>query len=221
MYYLFEHQLGYHSLALGFPSIDSCHAICLQTKTGLFGLHVYGCDKFNDQFKSMDKEVGAWAKFVTNHPLGSDFVHLYGVSFHDKRAYVDGSKGDKKGKKIVDGWKKELKMYAKAIGYTGKVSSFDLSSVPNWPKGLGSSDSAYVEFRRVFDDVTILYKPWSECVPSPESKPVSDGVNYRSTTHKGEVSDTFWFKKSITSLGTAGSGFVVSPGSLRTTFKHK
>ena len=54
MYYLYEHQLGYHSLALGFPSIDSCNAICLQTKSGLFGLHVYGCDAFNHIGQAME-----------------------------------------------------------------------------------------------------------------------------------------------------------------------
>ena len=214
MYYLYEHQVGYHSLALGYPSIDGCHAICLQTKTGLFGIHVLGCNAFNHISRAMEKESEAFAAFVTGHPMGSDFVHLYGVCFHGKRGWEKGKT-----------WKDEIKVYADALGYKGKVSGFDLSTVANWPKGVGTStsDSAYVEFRRVFDDVTILYKPWNQCVHPPEIKAssVADGVNYRSVDTAGKVTDKFRFDKALTSLTTGGSGFVISPHSLRLSFTHK
>ncbi len=216
MYYLYEHQVGYHSLALGFPSIDSCNAICLQTKSGLFGVHVYGCDAFNHIGRSMEKESDAFASFVENHNSKSDFLHLYSACFHGKRGWLNGG---------TDGWKKELQMYARALGYKGKVSVFNLSTVPSWPGGTGTStsDSAYVEFRRVFDKVTILYKPWTQCVHPDEIKAssIADGVNYRSITHKGEVSDKFWFDKALTTIGSGGTGFVVSPESLRMSFNHK
>lgn len=222
MYYLYEHQLGFHSLALGFPSIGTCNAICLQTTAGLFGVHVYGCDSFNKQAGSntnaMERESTAFAAFVNNHPNRSGFVHLYSANFHSKRQHQPAG--------TVDGWKKELKYYAKALGYTGPVSSFDLSSLTNWPtNGSGLDlDSAYVEFRRVFDQVTILCKPWGQCVHPPEQKPgppVADGVNYRSTTQAGQVSDTFWFKKMISSVTTNGSGFILTPLQTRLTFKFK
>ena len=161
------------------------------------------------------KESRAFGSFVTNHTFGSEFVHLYSVHFRGKRGYTPKTK---------DGWKKELEFYARAAGYTGKISCFDLSSVDNWPNrtGTSSSDSAYVEFRRVFDQVIILYKPWSQCVYM-EIKPdqIADGVNYRSTNQKGEVADKFWFPKATKSVTTNGSGFVLSPESLRLSFNFK
>lgn len=214
MLYLYEHQLGYHNLALGFPSIDGCHAICLQTNIGLFGIHVYGCNAFNHIGQAMEKESKAFASFVANHPNRSDFVHLYSVCFHGKRGWAAGKS-----------WKDEIQVYARELGYTGKVSAFDLSTIPGWPNlvGTSTSDSAYVEFRRVFDQVSILYKPWHQCVHPPEIKAssIADGVNYRSTDNKGNVSDKFWFDKALTSLKTNGSGFVLSPESLRLSFAHK
>jgi len=216
MYYLYEHQLGFHSLALGYPSIDSCNAICLQTKNGLFGIHVYGCDAFGHIGRGMEKESGAFAAFVSTHHQASEMIHLYSAAFHGKRGYIPKTK---------DGVKKELKIYADALGYKGKISCFDLSSLPNWPNrnGTTSSDSAYVEFRKVFDSVSILYKPWSQCVHSTEIKAssIADHVNYRSTDQKGNVSDKFWFDKALTSLSTDGSGFVISPSTVRMTFTHK
>ncbi len=218
MYYLYEHQLGYHSLALGFPSIGTCNAICLQTKTGLFGVHVYGCDNFAPQEgkpkNAMEREADAFAAFVTGHPNTSEFIHLYSANFHGKRIGTP------------DAWRKELQVYARALSYTGPLSSFNLNSLPGWPQSTNGLDldSAYVEFRRVFDTVSILVKPWSQCVHPPEQKPGppgADGVNYRSTTQAGQVSDTFWFKKMISSLSTNGSGFTLTPQQTRLTYKHK
>ena len=103
------------------------------------------------------------------------------ANFHSKRQHQPAG--------TVDGWKKELQVYARKLVYKGPVSSFDLSTLPNWPtnpSGL-DADSAYVEFRRIFDEVTILCKPWSQCVHPAEQKPgppVADGVNYRSTTQR-------------------------------------
>lgn len=223
MHYLYEHQLGFHSLALGFPSIDSCNAICLQTKSGLFGVHVYGCDKFNSLNKAMENEAKAFSSFVKHHPHGSaaDYSHLYSVCFHGKRGYVDGREG---APKVKDGWKKELKVYADELGYTGTISGFDLSTVPNWPKGRhgAASDSAYVEFRRVFDKVHILYKPWLQCVYTEiKAETLGDGLNYRSTNQKGDVVDKFWFNKAVRTVSTNGSGFIVTPEAIRLSFKHK
>lgn len=214
MYNLFEHQIAYHSLALGFPSIDGCNAICLQTTAGLFGIHVYGCNQFDHIGKALEKESKAFAAFVAGHPMGRDFVHLYSVCFHQKRGWANGKT-----------WKDEIKYYAKELKYSGPISAFDLSTVPNWPPGIGSatSDSAYVEYRRVFDKVTILYKPWHQCVTSGDVKPdtLSDGVNYLSVDHKGNVGTNWWFKKAVQSVGTNGAGFVISPESLRSSFTYK
>ncbi len=211
MWYLFEHQLGHHGLALGFPSIDGCNAICLQTKSGLFGLHVLGAAAFNHISQAMEKRAAAFASFVANHPSGGEFLNLYSVCFHGKRGWEKGRT-----------WKDEIKVYANALKYSGRISGFDLSTVPGWPNFGNASDSAYVEFRRVFDSVTILYKPWHSCVPSTEIKAsaITDGVNYLGVDHKGVVSNKFWIDKAITSLATNGTGFVISPESLRLSFKH-
>ncbi|MEO7852139.1 MAG: hypothetical protein ABIR94_07780, partial [Rubrivivax sp.] len=156
-------------MALGYPSIGTCNAICLQTQTGLFGVHVYGCDTFLPQAGSetnaMEREATAFASFVDGHPSKSEFVHLYSANFHSKRQHQPAG--------TVDGWKKELQVYARKLAYKGPVSSFDLSTLPSWPtspSGL-DADSAYVEFRRIFDEVTILCKPWSQCVHPAEQKP--------------------------------------------------
>lgn len=211
MWYLFEHQLGYHGLALGYPSIDGCNAICLQTKSGLFGIHVLGAAAVNHVGQAMETRAKAFAAFVKAHPHGSDFVHLYSVCFHAKRGWEKGRT-----------WKDEMRVYANALKYSGKVSSFDLSTVAGWPNVGNSSDSAYVEFRRVFNSLAILYKPWHSCVPSAEVKAssVTDGVNYLGVSQKGVVSTKFWIDKAITSLATNGTGFVVAPESLRLSFNH-
>ncbi|MFO1053211.1 MAG: hypothetical protein U1F36_13445 [Planctomycetota bacterium] len=211
MYYLYEHQLGFHRLALGYPSIDGCNAICLQTKNGLFGVHVYGCNAFNHISKAMENEAAAFASFVRNHTEGankSNDVHLFSVCFHSRRGWEAGKT-----------WKDEIKKYAEALKYKGPVSSFDLSTVPSWPDG----QSAYVEYRRAFDQVSILHKPWGQCVHPKEIKAsdIADGINYRNADNKtGQVTDTFRFNKALTSLSTDGSGFVLSPESLRLSFRY-
>ncbi len=220
MFNLFENQVGYHSLALGFPSIDGCNAVCLQTRTGLFGIHVLGCSAFNHVGQAMEKRARAFAEFVAGHPLGTqgDFLHLYGVCFHGKRCWGDDTR-----KKTVDknDWSRELKLYAAELGYTGPISGFDLSTVASWPPKpgttTGSTDSAYVEYRRAFDSIGIMYKPWSQCVPGTEIKAssVTDGVNYRCTNGQGHTVDTFMPDKTVKQVTGGGSGFVLAPGSLR------
>jgi hypothetical protein len=211
MYNLFEYQAGFHRLALGFPSIDGCNAICLQTKGGLYGVHVLGCNEFNSTDKKMENMATGFASFVTNHPFGNEgFVNLFSVCFHKKRGWNAGK-----------GFADELGVYAAKLGYTGTVTTFDLSKVKKWPRGQGTStsDSAYVEFRRVFDKVEILYKPWQQCTPVPaHGLKASDlaGPDYQGiepTT--GVVSSKFRFPQAARKVTANGSSFVLSPATAR------
>jgi len=217
MHYIGEHQMGYHSLALGFPSIDGCHAICLQTKAGLFGIHVLGRVDFDDR---MEKEAQAFASFVQNHNQGQDFLHLYGTCFQKKRGWSPPMEDRFKS------WKKEIKVYAKKLGYKGRISHFDLSTLANWPPKPNSkeneTDSAYVEYRRVFSEVTILAKPWSQCGhDNVKANSVEDTVNFQFAKNNGTatVCDKY-SNNTCTYVNSKGSGFQITPAAIRQSFKY-
>jgi hypothetical protein len=210
MYYLYEYQVGFDRLALGFPSIDGCNAICLQTRGGLFGVHVLGCNQSGENSKKMVNMATGFASFVDGHPFGKEgFVNLYSVCFHKKRGWD-------KGKGFAD----ELSVYADKLGYTGALTTYDLSKVKKWPRGQNNSasDSAYVEYRRVFDKVEILYKPWQQCTATPHGLRATSlaGPNYKGIEPtSGVVSEKFRFPQASKKITPIGSSFVLSPATTR------
>jgi hypothetical protein len=177
MIYLDERQVGFHTSILGFPSIDGCHALVLQTTSGLFGMHIVGGErKPQNADPGWDSRAKAFAAFVRSHFITGDFVHLYGTCFRSsKRGYIDPK---------LESWKAEMKAHAKALGFRGPVSGFDLAKATGWPGG----DSAYVEYRKVFDSCYIAYKPWSHLTKGAgNAGDIKDKVNRKTTTTAGGV----------------------------------
>ena len=201
MIYLDERQVGFHTLAIGFPSIDGCHALVLQTDVGLYGFHIVGGEREND----FSSRTEAFATYVKQHFFSAKHLHLYGTCFRTtKRGYVGNQ---------LDGWKKEMKAYAKEIGLKGKVSGYDLAKTPGWP----GASSAYVEYRRAFDNVQIMYKPWSQVThTSTNSAGIKDKVNRKTTGTDGSVKAIKYGNNHTSSVNLAGGLSLVAAGSLDT-----
>ena len=199
MIYLDERQVGYDGLAIGFPSIDGCHALALQTDTGLFGFHIVGGERKED----FSSRTQAFATYVTGHHAPGKFLHLYGTCFRTtKRGYTGNQ---------LDGWKKEMKAYAKALKFKGPVSGYNLSTQHGWPEGA----SAYVEYRRVFSEVQVICKPWTEVTKTTtEAANLSAMVNRRTTGTDGSVNSITFGKNHTASVSFPNGLTLVSVGLL-------
>lgn len=202
MVFLDERQVGFHTGILGFPSIDGCHALVLQTTAGLYGMHIVGGERGpKDADRGWETRAEGFANFVRDHFLTSEPVHLFGTCFRTtKRGYEDPQ---------LDNWKKEMKAHAKALGYRGPISGFDLAKAQNWP----NNDSAYVEYRKVFDKCYIAYKPWHQMNKTPgTSGGILDKVNRKTTSGSGQVGAIQYGKNhtiKCTSKGGTGEPVVV------------
>lgn len=138
MIYLGENFVGFDAEGIGFPSIDGCHAVVVQTDKGLFGYHNFG----GSDAAQFAGRAQALAQFITGHAKNGTIKGIYGVCFHKKRPYTAGSS-----------WDDEMKAFAQALGYTGDMFGFDLSK----DSKLGA-DSCYVEYRLKSGKVSIEYK---------------------------------------------------------------
>ena len=157
MIHLLEKEFGFDAEAMGFPSISGCHAVVYHTEEGFFGFHNAGGSKTTD-FEPRAKWLAEFAK--DNFVKAGKGLHLYGVCSRgtaNNRGYDMGA-----GLKC---WKDEMKAYAKALGYKGPVSGYDLDKQRNWPKNPNSEIgvSAYVDFKKTNAGVTIGVKPWPDC----------------------------------------------------------
>jgi len=152
---LAEHEVAFDTQTVGFPSLDGCLGLVYQTTRGLFGYHIYGGNN-----SSAGDRATLFAAFVDSHGTGQQGTRLYGVCFVGKRGWLpsDGFSKDKK-----QAWKQELAIYAAALGYTGKVSGYDLSKKY-------AAASAYAEFRRVGDKSELWVRKWEDAVDRPEAK---------------------------------------------------
>jgi hypothetical protein len=132
MQYLLEHEYGYDTDAIGFPSISGCHAIVYQTTGGLFGFHNAG-GSAEDTWAT---RAQGFAGFVQKHLGNGSGLQLYGCSFvgDNRRGYTMG--------KVMKHWKEELKEVAAVLGYKGKIRGYDLAAT-----GIEDPASAYVEYQ--------------------------------------------------------------------------
>jgi hypothetical protein len=144
--YLLEHEAGFDTERLGYPSILGCIAICYLTDVGLFGFHNAG----NSAPAHWRKRADAFGQFVRGFGKCSGRA-LYGVSFvgNNDRGYTPG--------KVTQDWKQELKTFAKVLHFGGKVSGYDLAQTGFQ----NNKHSAYVEFRKVGAACYIYVKPWT------------------------------------------------------------
>jgi hypothetical protein len=175
MKYVLENQMAFDSNELGFPSIDGCHALTLHTSTGLYGFHIYGTAKHYHTYTNADlweRKGGALKDFLTGHHASGKPIGLYSACHHSRRGYS--------GK---DTWKAEVKVYANAYGFKGKVHCLNLDQMQY-------NGSAYVEYRRIGTNVYLYCKSWTEMQSAtskshggidPNMKTAGDGVSVQLT----------------------------------------
>lgn len=180
MILLDEWHVGFDPSVLAFPSIFGCHAVALLTKQGLYGVHNFGGAETE---KHKDRSDG-FAAFVKPHNrfVAADMLHLYGTCF---RTTQRGYGTDQEAK-----WKQEMKAFAKALKYHGPVSGFNLDTVVGWPRKPGSPtdpDSAYVEYRKIFDECYIQVAPWSHMDDTGRAQEIPDSANRQQATPNGKV----------------------------------
>jgi len=104
MLYLMSYETGADPAALGFPSVESCLAVVLQTTNELIGWHSY-----NTKVDVTASNAATFAVFVNANSTGSA-VRLYGAT----------------NRKHHKQWKQELRDIAAALGYRGPATSVDL-----------------------------------------------------------------------------------------------
>jgi hypothetical protein len=144
--FLLEHQVGFDTAMLGFPSIQGCHAIVFQTSAGIYGYHSFGgsaADKFQPRAQK-------FREFIENLGNLTPATRLYGCSFvgNNQRGYAGVPAAT---------WRQELVAYASAFNYTGKISGYDLSKTL-----AGASDSAYVEYRINGTKCDVHIRKWDQ-----------------------------------------------------------
>ena len=145
MKYLMEHETAFDSTTLGFPSIQGCHAIVYQTKSGIYGFHVAGGSGNN----RWPYNARHFAQFIRQHGGGiAKGSRLYGVTYigNNQRGYSAPARTN---------WKNELVEFATALSYTGKISGYDLD------KTLAQGTSAYVEYRVNGDKCDVFIETWT------------------------------------------------------------
>lgn len=136
--FLKEHEFGFHPTTLGFPSIDACRAIVLQTGQGLFGWHQAG-GAYGDRLATYGNK---FADYIRGHRHGTAAsLHIYTVTHIGVRGGYGGVAGTPAGN-AQQGREHlaEIAAYSQAIGHAGPIHSFDLSA--RWP-----ANSCYVEFQ--------------------------------------------------------------------------
>jgi hypothetical protein len=142
--YLVEHEVGFDTRLIGFPSISGCHAIVYVTDCGLYGYHNAGGSANAD----WAGRAQAFLSYVQgHHAFPSPGSRLYGAT------YVAMNRGYKIDVPRKESWRGELTAFATALNFGGKIRGYDLTDA-------GFPPSAYVEFRKVGEKCEIWVKKW-------------------------------------------------------------
>lgn len=171
MKYLMEHEYGFDPDGMGFPSISGCHAIVYLTENGLFGFHNAGGSGDGD----WATRAQGFAAFVNEHFLGkAKGLALYGASFvaDGRRGYSLSIGAKQKSRSAKAGWKLELKEFANALGFSGSIKGYDLST-----RGIQEPASAYVEYRRAGKTCNIYVQPWTDA--GMQRSPIASRLNHK------------------------------------------
>lgn len=165
MIYLLEHEIGFDPNCIGFPSIQGCHAVVYQTSAGLYGFHIAGGSANGDWAAN----ANVFRQFIDGHGgLNHPGTRLYGVTFvgNNQRGYSLS---------VRDNWKGELQQIASALGYTGKISGYDLF------KTLGNNTSAYVEFQARGPKCKLYIRRWAhdQTTKVPNTNPDNHKIRIR------------------------------------------
>lgn len=117
--YLFSTEVGHHLESLGFPSVETCFAIVLQTDAMLIGWH-----SFNTLAIETQANAAVFRTYINSVPDHGTSVRLYGAT--NKKEHG----GD---------WRAELTSIAAQIGYKGPASLINLHQ----------GEGTYVQFDRM------------------------------------------------------------------------
>lgn len=129
---LAEHQIGFDTTLIGFPSLGGCMGVVLQVPAGLYGFHFTPASV---------RQAGAFKQWIDNQDAQAiaSAVHLYG-SCRRGRRYAGTGQSTK--------WRTEMKEIADMLGYRGKISGYNLSRSRHTPKDTAGGEQAYVEYER-------------------------------------------------------------------------
>jgi hypothetical protein len=184
--FLKEHEFGFHSSTLGFPSIDACRAVVLHTANGLFGWHQAGgayADRLNTYGNKFASYIRAHRQALAPHR------GLYVVTHVGVRGQYGGGGGTVAGNaQSAMEHLREIGAYAQAIGYTGKIRSFDLSH--KWPNG-----SCYVEFVANGSTCDVYATNWSTNGHETANYDASRGADHQNGHGSSFVSPQRMFTK--------------------------
>jgi hypothetical protein len=173
MKFLMEHEVGFDTQELGFPSIQGCIAIVYQTHQGLYGYHSAG-GSGTDKFKGRAEKFRDFVQGLGGTHGG---VRLYGVTFvgNNQRGYSGVARQT---------WLAELVAYATELGYTGKISGYDLFKTL---KGVGQS--AYVEFQKNGSKCDVSVREWThaEVRSRPTRAPITDVTTHKQILTRGSI----------------------------------
>lgn len=118
MIYLWSTQIAVDAQSLGFPSVDSCLAVVLQSDQGLAGWH-----SFNTNLATTGQNAAQFGAYATAN-LPGVWLRLYGAC---NRGVRGGN------------WQQDMQAIATAIGFTGTVIGLDMKV---------TTGGAHVEFHR-------------------------------------------------------------------------
>jgi len=189
--FLKEHEFGFHPTVLGFPSIDACRAVVVQTANGLFGWH-QASGAYADRFNTYGNKFGS---YIRGHRLASSVgLTMYVVTHVGVRGGYGGAPGTAAGN-AQQGREHlaEIAAYAQAIGFKGTLRSYDLST--RWPTG-----SCYVEFNVNGNGCDVYANAWHTMGNETANFDVSRGHDHKNG-HGASFADP---KLMFTKVNTTG-----------------
>ncbi|MGH7460714.1 MAG: hypothetical protein ACREMA_06755 [Longimicrobiales bacterium] len=124
MIYLMSREIGRDTNRIGFPSVQTCLAVVLQTDLELIGWH-----SFNSNLAVMRVDATTFATYVQANAVGNP-VHLYTASNRAPRGAF---------------WDPEVQSLATALNFHGSATMIDLKVMP---AAAAPGEGGYVEFVR-------------------------------------------------------------------------
>jgi hypothetical protein len=158
MHYVGNNHVAFDAQSLGFPSIQSCQAVCLQVAGGLYGFHDYKGSGGAGVDAAKAKAFAGWAQANGTADVDGG-VALYGV-VNQAHQYTHDHSGEQE-------WKTMLLGVAQELGFDGPIYGVRITA------HVGKADSLYVRFDLVGNDVRISYKRWSKMEQNKGAKPLN------------------------------------------------
>lgn len=158
MHYVGNNHVAFDPQSLGFPSIQSCQAVCFQVNGGLYGFHDYKGSGGVEVDKAKASAFAQWARANGTASLDGG-VALYGV-INQSHQYTRDRAGEQE-------WRTMLLDVSDRLRFDGSIYGVRVTS------HVGRADSLYVRFDIVGSDVRISYKRWSKMEQDKSATPLN------------------------------------------------